>query len=202
MRSSTANILALAFLALLALPVTAQIHLLKTDVNIGPGCVISLDMQAWPKADLGIQCGGSFNEIYFTGMPPGAIIVVSNSTYRVMLNTGDTGIAVLTDLKPGTYTVSIYSDTIPADHLLQLNPLRSFSNFMSFMDKITFNLFTLVFAMAVLASVYLRTWSMILTALAALTLHILIPHGWLIGVVLVALAVALYIIVWRRGGMF
>jgi len=200
MRSSTASLLVLA-LSFLALPVTAQIHLLKTEVSMGPGCVIMFDASAWPKADLGIQCGGGFSEIYFTGMPPGAIIVVSNSTYRVTLNAGDMGVAVLTGLKPGTYTVSIYSDTIPADHLLQLNPLRSFSNFMSFMDKITFNLFTFLFAIAVLASVYLRTWSMILTALAALTLHILIPQGWLIGVVLLALAVALYIIVWRRGGL-
>ena len=200
MRSSTASLLVLA-LSFLALPVTAQIHLLKAEVSIGPGCIVLLDMNAWPKADLDVQCGGGFSEIYFTGIPPGAIIVVSNSTYRVVLNTGDMGVAVLTGLKPGSYTVDIYTDTISADHLLQLSPLKSFTNFMSFMDRITFNLFTFIFAIAVLASVYLRTWSMILTALAALTLHILIPHGWLIGVVLVALAVALYIIVWRRGGL-
>jgi hypothetical protein len=205
MRSSTARALALATLtlvALLALPTVAQFVVAYFKVEVGPGCAVEIDYTAWPKAEPRVTCGLQTTTVIFTGLPGGATVKVWNATASYTVVASSDGVAVIDGLKWGAYEVKVYSDTlqIPHDHLLRLDPLTGLRQFFGFWDKLAFGLFTPVFVVGLVLAVYLRTWSTILTALAALVAHIVIAPDniWIRGLLALALAVAIYIAVWRR----
>jgi hypothetical protein len=205
MRSYTARALVLAALtlaALLALPTVAQFVVAQFRVEVGPGCAVEIDYTAWPKAEPRVTCGLQTSTVIFTGLPGGATVKVWNVTVSHTVVASSDGVAVIDGLKLGTYEVKIYSETlqIPHDHLLRLDPLSSLRQFFGFWDRLTFNLFTPVFVVGLVLAVYLRTWSAVLTALVALAAHIVIAPDniWIRGLLALALAVAVYIAVWRR----
>jgi hypothetical protein len=170
--------------------------------EIGPGCRVHIDYTAWPKAEPRTECGLQTDTVFLTGLPAGATVRVWNETVLYEVTASSTGLAVLGGLKPGAYEVKVYSDTlqIPHDHLLRLDPLSGLRQFFGFWDRLTFNLFTPVFVVGLVLAVYLRTWSAVLTALVALAAHIVIAPDniWIRGLLALALAVAVYIAVWRR----
>jgi len=174
--------------------------------EFGPGCKVYIDYTAWPKAEPKTECSLQTDVVFLTGLPAGATVRVWNETVLYEVTAASTGIAVLGGLKPGAYEVKVYSDTlqIPHDHLLRLDPLSSLRQFFGFWDRLTFNLFTPVFVVGLVLAVYLRTWSAILTALVALAAHIVIAPDniWIRGLLALALAVAVYIAVWRRTSPF
>jgi hypothetical protein len=174
--------------------------------EIGPGCRVYIDYTAWPKAEPKTECGLQTDVIFLTGLPAGATVRVWNETVLYEVTASSTGMAVLGGLKPGAYEVKVYSDTIqiPHDHLLRLDPLSGLRQFFGFWDRLTYNLFTPVFVVGLVLAVYLRTWSAILTALVALAAHIVIAPDniWIRGLLALALAVAVYIAVWRRTSPF
>jgi hypothetical protein len=170
--------------------------------EIGPGCRVYIDYTAWPKAEPKTECGLQTDAVFLTGLPAGATVRVWNETVLYEVTASSIGIAILGGLKPGAYEVKVYSDTlqIPHDHLLRLDPLSSLRQFFGFWDRLTFSLFTPVFVVGLVLAVYLRTWSAVLTALVALAAHIVIAPDniWIRGLLALALAVAVYIAVWRR----
>jgi hypothetical protein len=170
--------------------------------EIGPGCRVGLDYTAWPKMEPRVTCGLQSDVVFLTGLPAGALIKVWNGTAEYYTVASSTGVAVLGGLEPGAYEVKVYSDIlqIPHDHLLRLDPLTGLRQFFGFWDRLTFNLFTPVFVVGLVLAVYLRTWSAVLTALVALATHIVIAPDniWIRGLLALALAVAVYIAVWRR----
>jgi hypothetical protein len=170
--------------------------------EMGPGCRVYIDYTAWPKAEPRTECGLQTDVVFLTGLPAGATVRVWNETVLYEVTASSTGVAMLGGLKPGAYEVKVYSDTlsIPHDHLLRLDPLSSLRRFFGFWDRLTFNLFTPVFVVGLVLAVYLRTWSAVLTALVALAVHIVIAPDniWIRGLLALALAVAVYIAVWRR----
>jgi hypothetical protein len=170
--------------------------------ELGPGCRVYIDYTAWPKAEPRTECGLQTDAVFLTGLPAGATVRVWNETVLYEVTASSTGVAVLGDLKPGAYEVKVYSDTlqIPHDHLLRLDPLSGLRQFFGFWDRLTFTLFTPVFVVGLVLAVYLRTWSAVLTALVALAAHIVIAPDniWIRGLLALALAVAVYIAVWRR----
>jgi hypothetical protein len=174
--------------------------------EMGPGCRVYIDYTAWPKAEPRTECGLQTDAVFITGLPAGATVRVWNETVLYEVTASSTGLAVLGGLKPGAYEVKVYSDTlsIPHDHLLRLDPLSSLRQFFGFWDRLTFNLFTPVFVVGLVLAVYLRTWSAILTALVALVAHIAVAPDniWIRGLLALALAVAVYIAVWRRTSPF
>ena len=174
--------------------------------EMGPGCRVYIDYTAWPKAEPKTECSAQTDAVFLTGFPAGATVRVWNETVLYEVTASSTGVAVLGGLKHGEYEVKVYSDTlqIPHDHLLRLDPLSSLRQFFGFWDRLTFNLFTPVFVVGLVLAVYLRTWSAILTALVALVAHIVIAPDniWIRGLLALALAVAVYIAVWRRTSPF
>jgi hypothetical protein len=209
MRSSTARVLALATLtlvALLALPTIAQFVVVHFKAELGPGCAVEIDYAAWPKAEPRVTCGLQISAVIFTGLPGRATVKVWNATASYTVVASSDGVAVIDGLKQGVYDVKVYSDTlsIPYDHLLRLDPLTGLRQFFGFWDRLTFNLFTPVFVVGLVLAVYLRTWSAILTALVALVAHIAVAPDniWIRGLLALALAVAVYIAVWRRTSPF
>jgi hypothetical protein len=170
--------------------------------EFGPGCRVYIDYTAWPKAEPRTECGLQTDSVFLTGLPAGATVRVWNETVLYEVTASSTGVAILGGLKPGAYEVKVYSETlsIPYDHLLRLDPLTGLRQFFGFWDRLTFNLFTPVFVVGLVLAVYLRTWSAILTALVALVAHIAIAPDniWIRGLLALALAVAVYIAVWRR----
>jgi hypothetical protein len=170
--------------------------------EMGPGCRVYIDYTAWPKAEPRTECGLQTDAVFLTGLPAGATVRVWNETVLYEVIASSTGVAVLGGLKPGAYEVKVYSDTlqIPHDHLLRLDPLAGLRQFFGFWDRLTFNLFTPVFVVGLVLAVYLRTWSTVLTALVALAAHIVIAPDniWIRGLLALALAVAVYIAMWRR----
>jgi flagellar biosynthesis protein FlhB len=169
---------------------------------MGPGCRVYIDYTAWPKAEPRVECGLRTDVAFLTGLPAGASVRVWNGTVAYELVASSTGVVVLGGLKPGAYEVKVYSDTlsIPHDHLLRLDPLTGLRQFFGFWDRLTFSLFTPVFVVGLVLAVYLRTWSAVLTALVALVAHIVVAPDniWIRGLLALALAVAVYIAVWRR----
>jgi hypothetical protein len=174
--------------------------------EMGPGCRVYIDYTAWPKAEPRAECGLQTDATFLTGLPAGATVRVWNETVLYEVTASSTGVAVLGGLKHGAYEVKVYSDTlqIPHDHLLRLDPLSGLRQFFGFWDRLTYNLFTPVFVVGLVLAVYLRTWSAILTALVALAAHIVIAPDniWIRGLLALALAVAVYIAVWRRTSPF
>jgi hypothetical protein len=170
--------------------------------EFGPGCRVYIDYTAWPKAEPRTECGLQTDATFLTGLPAGATVRVWNETVLYEVTASSTGVAVLGGLKRGAYEVKVYSDTlhIPYDHLLRLDPLTGLRRFFGFWDRLTFSLFTPVFVIGLVLAVYLRTWSAILTALVALAAHIVIAPDniWIRGLLALALAVAVYIAMWRR----
>jgi hypothetical protein len=170
--------------------------------EIGPGCRVYIDYTAWPKAEPRTECGLQTDVVFLAGLPAGATVRVWNETVLYEVTASSTGVAVLGGLKPGAYEVKVYSDTlqIPHDHLLRLDPLSGLRQFFGFWDRLTFNLFTPIFVVGLVLAVYLRTWSAILTALVALATHMVIAPDniWIRGLLALALAVAVYIAMWRR----
>jgi hypothetical protein len=184
-----------------ALP-TFKLVVAHFKAEIGPGCRVYIDYTAWPKAEPRTECGLQTDVTFITGLPAGATVRVWNETVLYEVTASSTGVAVLGGLKPGAYEVKVYSDTlqIPYDHLLRLDPLTGLRQFFGFWDRLTYNLFTPIFVIGLVLAVYLRTWSTILTALVALAAHIVIApdNMWIRGLLALALAVAVYIAVWRR----
>jgi hypothetical protein len=184
-----------------ALPATKFV-IAHFKTAFGPGCRVYIDYAAWPKAEPRAECGLRTDATFLTGLPAGATVRVWNGTVAYELVASSTGVAVLGGLRHGEYEVKVYSDTlsIPYDHLLRLDPLTGLRQFFGFWDRLTFNLFTPVFVVGLVLAVYLRTWSAILTALVALAAHIVVApdNVWIRGLLALALAVAIYIAVWRR----
>jgi hypothetical protein len=184
-----------------ALPVS-KLVVAHFKAEMGPGCRVYIDYTAWPKAEPRAECGLQTGVVFLTGLPAGATVRVWNETVLYEVTASSTGVAVLGGLKPGAYEVKVYSDTlsIPHVHLLRLDPLSGLRQFFGFWDRLTFNLFTPVFVVGLVLAVYLRTWSAVLTALVALAAHIVIAPDniWIRGLLALALAVAVYIAVWRR----
>jgi hypothetical protein len=174
--------------------------------EMGPGCRVYIDYTAWPKMEPRVTCGLQSDVTFLTGLPAGASVRVWNGTVAYELVASSTGVVVLGGLKPGEYEVKVYSDTlqIPHDHLLRLDPLTGLRQFFGFWDRLTYNLFTPVFVVGLVLAVYLRTWSAVLTALVALVAHIVVAPDniWMRGLLALAVAVAVYIAVWRRASPF